>query len=183
MMLLREWILSRFPSQVKHPLPVLEAVRMIGEQVEKRYPLINSGGCCIYAASLGAELARRGIPCSVFVAALSNAARTCSLLDMRQQLSNPYDALVWQRNGVDFHHLGLEFEHSGQSYMCDTNRIQPTSDTFERFAVYQGRFTVDEADKLAGNASGWNEAFDRKHIPYIRKNMAFFLNQTLPISA
>jgi hypothetical protein len=160
---------------------IITKMDLLGKEVLRRYPAINYGGCCVYAAMIVSALHKHKIKASGIVASYSanslNAAGS-SIDAVRSNITkNTQDE--WNKNGVSFSHVGVEFEHKALIRTVkrhyDANGCHPVSSGLDGMTIYKGRLTLGELRVLAGTRKGWNNMFDRKDIPELRKLVNSYL--------
>ena len=66
-------------------MDLIESLNTLGQRINRWYPEINHGGCCVYASLIGEELRKRGVEVRVIVAAWG--AKT-NLDKVRPKLNN-----------------------------------------------------------------------------------------------
>ena len=140
----------------------------LGKEVIKRYPSINYGGCCVYAAIVATELKKYKIDACGIVASRS-AGETDYSIDQARNNINKNTVQSWENNGIVLSHIGLEFEVGGKKKHYDTKGVRPASRYSGDLTIYKGRFQHAELKQLAAKKSGWNNHFNRRDIPAIRK--------------
>lgn len=146
----------------------------LGARLEEKHETLNWGGCCVYAAMIGQKLQELGVTCSVIVAGYGEGT---NVEHVRANLSDAEAGSMqhWNRNGVYFGHVGVEFVIDGLVYHYDSSGTAKPGEHHGLRRQYAGRITVEDAAKLAATGRGWNPSFDRDQIPEIRKavNRAF----------
>ena len=154
---------------------LLESLTALGNKINRYYPEINSGGCCIYAAIVGEELLARNIKTRIVIA---HWCRTKVNIDYVRKSSNPSTMEDWTDNDIHFNHVGVEFKYRRTWYSHDTDiTVKSREGRLGGFFLYPGRLTVDEAKTLASSEHGWNSTFDRNNIPRIRNHIhKFFIS-------
>lgn len=146
----------------------IEYLDEVGKNVNRRWPYINYGGCCVFASIVGNILQSKGLKVKGIVAAYSAEYRIKPIWWMRRSVSNN-SVPEWERRGLDFNHVGIEFHHSGQKWHYHSKGSQIASKIFDNMPIFRGRLTVEEMIELAGDEEGWNNSFDRRQIPAIEK--------------
>ena len=154
---------------------IVTKLDQLGVEVLRRYPTINSGGCCVYAAMIVAALHKHRIKACGIVASW-NAERMnhadVSIDTIRHSISKN-TLSEWEDNGISFSHVGVEFEYKGLILKTkrhyDTSGVRPAGKVLDAMPIYRGRLNLNDLRTLAGQKDGWNSAFDRKHIPALRK--------------
>lgn len=152
----------------------------LGKRINQWYPTINYGGCCVYAAILGAELEKRNIPVRVIVAAFAASDGT-NIARIANNIANRGEKQAWNENGVYFNHVGLEIKIGKKWHHCDTDGCEKPARAFRRLPVYRGYLSVDDAKKLASDGDGWNCDFNRSKIPSVKRHVKRFLATNLPV--
>lgn len=145
---------------------LIEKLRQLGERVEEEFPRINQGGCCVYAAEV-AKVIQQWVPVRIRAYNWTTVEEPLAALKVK----NPANTMsVWYDLGLDFYHLVLEFDYEGETYRCDTSHTKKAEDceTYGNGQLLDGYFTLEEAEVLAADASGWNYLFDRESIPLLK---------------
>jgi len=162
-------------------MSIITKLDLLGKEVLRRYPEINNGGCCVYAAMIVAALHKHKIKASGIVASWRAEKLNSigsSIDSVRSNITkNTYTE--WNKNGVNFSHVGVEFEYKARIRTAkrhyDANGCHPVSSALDGMVIYKGRLTLGELRELAGTKKGWNDSFDRKDIPELRKLVNSFL--------
>jgi hypothetical protein len=146
------------------------SLRKLGERVNNLTGgTLNMGGCAVYAALVGAALQRIGLTVGGVVRGWGNDV---NVADARRKVSKVGEARQWNRNGIEFNHVGLEYVIGARAYHCDSDYVTPAGRHQSLQSAYPGRLTVDELEALAGHRPNWNHWFDRKLIPQIEAAVA-----------
>ena len=142
-------------------------LRKLGRHVQEDITggYLNYGGCAVYAALVGRELQRLGVPVGVVV----NGYGGANLDEVRLKVTDVGDKGQWNDNGVYFNHVGLEYAINGHAYHCDSEYLSRARHHPQLNRLYPGRLAVDEAEALADDPIGWNRCFDRRLIPEIKE--------------
>lgn len=139
---------------------------------------LNQGGCAVYAALVGRELERLGVPvlgivCETF------ADTTVAFASLR--VKDRTSTRAWNRAGIHFDHVGLEFECSDGRYVYDSDTLRKApAKTLSGMPISPGYLSVADVEALAGinrrtetrRNAAWNSAFSRKDIPALRDLVA-----------
>lgn len=143
----------------------------LGDAVFTKFPYINHGGCCVYAAVVAECLLEYGIKAKGIVAA--TRAKTWSggrkALGHTRKKVEKNTTFEWNYYGVTFAHVGLEFRHKGEVWHYDTKGCHPKSKTLDDMPIYRGKLSLDEMKQLTTGDQGWNTTFNKRHIPAVRK--------------
>jgi hypothetical protein len=150
-------------------MSLISKLNTLGKKVEEKYPNINYGGCAVYAALVAEALLLHKINSKGVVAAYGAKSfnDVQSIDDIRHYIK--YHTLYhWENNGIQFNHVGLEFEINGKLRHYDTRGVKMAGKRLDYMPIYKGRLQIIELQKLASKAAGWNRSFNRRHIPAIR---------------
>ena len=158
-------------------MSLIETLNKLGNRINRWYPDVNHGGCCVYASIVGEELRERGIEVRVIVAAWEAKK---NIDKARKSVNNIHQKNEWNAEDIYFNHVGIEFKYKGRTYHYDTDGVNPKSKMLGDFNVYPGRLSVDEAKVLADEREGWNDSFNRRSIPKLRKHIRSYLATVLP---
>ena len=158
-------------------MDLIESLNTLGQRINRRYPEINKGGCCVYASLIGEELRKRGIEVRIIVAAWG---ANKNLDKVRPRLMKTDRKVEWNDNDVYFNHVGVEFRHKGKTFHYDSDGVNPKSKKLKSYDVYPGRLSVDEAKLLAAEPEGWNDSFGRSKIPSLKRHVRSYLAAKLP---
>jgi hypothetical protein len=139
-------------------------LNMLGRKVNRHYPDINEGGCCVYAVTVARELSKLGMRPKIVVAGGSG---DLNVETIRKDIKDPGDHRAWNSKKIWFNHMGVAFTYKRTKYHYDSHGCEKAGEEFQGFKVYPGRMRVSDARKLAMNPSGWNSNFDRDLIPEI----------------
>lgn len=152
-------------------MDLLSKLEVFGRTVKRRYPYINCGGCAVYASALIQSLTEMGIGAH---AAVCNEDSTLEDIKFNSideiRSGKPRNARQWNHVGLDFDHVITEFLYEGKMYLCDSDIIQTSCDSFDGYTVLDGRLDPEEIILVANDADGdWNHQFNRKLIPEIHQ--------------
>jgi hypothetical protein len=109
---------------------LVRTLNSLGREVNSKWPRINRGGCCVYAALVGRELLDRGYPVTGVTASFCQynnsveQART-NLKKKNPRRRRPPTATMWQGERVDFGHVVLKLRVRGESRHYDSNGVAP----------------------------------------------------------
>ena len=160
---------------------IITKLDLLGKEVLRRYPYINHGGCCVYAAMIVAALHKHKINAAGIVAswAAEELNESGASIDTVRENIKKNTMDEWNKNGVRFSHIGVEFEYKARTRIVkkhyDTHGVHPARKELDDTPIYKGRLTLAELKKLAGIKKGWNDTFDRRQIPELRKLVNSFL--------
>lgn len=151
---------------------LLHTLRVAGRRAEAiAQGNLNYGGCCVFAVIVGEELRRLSIePRIVVKGGFYIAPPSIELDEVRPVITNVEDAIEWNRNGVEFGHVGLRFQlDNGITYLYDSTGPAKEGDHMQLYSLYRGTLSLEDGKLLAGNWHNWNRMFDRDCVPTIRK--------------
>ncbi len=160
-------------------MDLVKTLNRLGKDVMQKYPLINYGGCCVYASMVSIELRKKGIAARGIVS--SYYAETCdTTIDEARKKVRENNVFEWNSNGINFFHVGLEFDYKGKTRHYDSTGVCVAKKKLDKMPIYAGRLTHAELKALASKQDGWNSRFDRKNIPALRKLVrSYFENVTV----
>jgi hypothetical protein len=162
----------------KPKMELIPALNTLGKKVNKWYPDINSGGCCVYAVIVAEELLSRGRKPEIVVGNLGQPI--IKIGQARNNVVNRNSMAEWGSAGVHFNHVGVTFRHKGVWFVYDSDGVNPLKiGRIGRYRLYPGRMTVEEARLVAADAGGWNKSFNRKCVPKLRLRVKEFLETNL----
>lgn len=155
-------------------MDIVAKLNKLGNDIKERYPRINHGGCCVYAAMVVAALKKHDIDAKGIVASygagkpkwMSNDIATITKARKNVQKNDIHE---WQANGISFSHVGVEFKVGGEKKHYDTDGVRKAGKILDDMPIYTGRLEYIELRALAGKKAGWNTSFNRRDIPAIRK--------------
>jgi hypothetical protein len=149
-------------------MDLIERLNKAGEEVQTKFRFINYGGCCVYATMIVRELKKHGIE-AVGIATGGYLSNDKTIDEVRGKVKNN-SVSEWNRNGISFHHVAVEFVINGRIYHYDTNGVRPAHRDLTGFPIYEGRFNFAEMRELSKQRNlCWNTRFDRWDIPAIRR--------------
>lgn len=155
---------------------IVDKLNALGKEVMARYPLINCGGCCVYAAMVAEALQKQGIEANGIVSAwsagpLNNNGIT---IDHIRPGIKSNTMAEWNKHGIRFNHVGVEFvirekgKRAAKKHY-DSKGVKRASTELDEMPIYKGRLTLVELKDLARKRKGWNDSFNRDCIPELRK--------------
>lgn len=151
----------------------LKAVQRVLRDNDDVGPVINSGGCCVYAAHITSRLARLGVPAWGVVAHdYYRPVRNADELRLKHRPKNMTD---WNDCGLYFHHVLTRFVFAGRIWTHDSESLVDSvsgRDPTYRYKLCEGAFSSAELKTLAA-CDGWNPMFPREEgTTAIRKAIA-----------
>lgn len=163
----------------------LKEIQDLCNEIDASIPRVNSGGCCVVAAELAAQLSEH-YPTRIRVGNSytwdDNGNDNVSLDDVASNVKKKSDIFAWNDQGIYFGHVIVEIEYNGKKYHIDSTGVHKAKkkDPAFGFALYEGSLSIKHAKKLAGNGYGWNDTFDRGHIPLLKQIVNNFFKSYAP---
>lgn len=151
-------------------------LRKLGAEANERFPYLNNGGCCVFAAAVAGELERIGVEHEVIVPAPYDEA-TLDLSEVRKNVTNVNEKASWNNAGVYFSHVAVRVKLGGRWHTYDSDGIRRGKYDFGTsswtgssiYTASNGGMTAKEAKVLADEAKGWNSMFHRSNVRPVRK--------------
>lgn len=116
-------------------------LRKLSAAAQGRFPHLNYGGCCVFAAAVAKELEKHGIQYEVMV----TGSKSRNIGEIRPP-KNTVDA--WNGVGVDFGHVGVRMRLRGRWYTYDS----------EAFLRHKHRFGFRYVDTYGGGTVRWESS-------------------------
>ena len=154
-------------------MDLIAQLNTLGRRVNRCYPTINNGGCCVYAVLVCKELKKLKVRTSIIVAGYNGEL---NVQQARKNIKNIADHREWWDNGVYFNHVGIEFTYKGKKYHYDSNGVKLAGDNLMNFPLYKGKMRLKWAETLANQAGSWNHMFNRDKIPTLTKKVETFMD-------
>lgn len=152
----------------------------LGYLTNKKHPQLNSGGCCVYASRVAANLKQLKLRPRIIVAGIYQINRNEDIRTLRDGHRH-LTLKEWNDRSVFFSHVFVEFSWRDQQWLHDSdNTVIRARDQgyLGNWYFYDGYLTVGEALLLAADAAGWNEQFDRAQVPQVHAGIdRFFKNK------
>ena len=167
------------PASSRRSKPeLIEKLRACGAEVIANAPLVNHGGCAVYASHIAQALEARGLTCWAVITSLLRDDD----LDVVRNQSKPRTLREWNDAGVLIGHILVEFEYNGRIWRHDArntalakSRREPT---FGKL-LCPGYLTIPELVTIAAAKAGWNPKFPRRTgVPAIRAAVRRYLRDT-----
>lgn len=141
----------------------------MGKRIERFFPNVNYGGCCVYAVIVAKELQLRGARPRIVVSRMEGFGNGKeNIEEARHLVRRPEVEMDWNDHGIHFNHVGVEFRYFGAWWQHDTLETKPFDGKLMDWNVYDGRLTIREAELLASVPGNWNSQFLRNRIPALR---------------
>ena len=137
-------------------MSIIKKLRKVGSSVVSDVPLINYGGCCVYAAKVGRELEKMGYDVRVVF------RKTGDVKKNNPEIKCPL--LAEEEIGVDFYHVGLAVKSGGRWYTHDAEATHTGLKVFgeDRLPVAKTYLTVEQAESFAKERHFWNNTYPRR---------------------
>lgn len=158
-------------------MSIIRQLNLLGEEVNNRFPSINAGGCAIYAAIIIAALKKHGIPARAIVASHNAKPFNSAGIPLTEYATNIKNGTheEWGGYGVDFAHVGVEFEINGVRKHYDSNGVTRAKSKLYIWPIYKGGIEYNILRKVVKDQAGWNKEFNRKDIPALRRLVKQYL--------
>ena len=145
---------------------LIRDMKRLAKEVNSNIPNINYGGCAIFAGLVGKRLSKYY---DVWIVVYS--CKSGKDLDNIKLLLKSNSVKEWNRNGIDFGHIVIEYkDRRGVVRQYDSCGIYPADGsicfTQDRVA---GFLSVNECNELAADKYGWNPQFSKKYIPRMKQ--------------
>lgn len=154
---------------------LIQALHDAGAEAEAKIPWLNSGGCAVFADVVVQELRRLAVPAWGRVAMRSPGRNTITRVRklLREESVDTKTATCepWNDQGIDFTHVLAGFRHNGKTYLCDSSGTMAGRVRRENTCgapLLPGRMSPKELHAIAADEWGWNDMFDRAHIPTVQ---------------
>lgn len=169
-------------KKITHNATVFKTIlKELGKEANEKFPTLNMGGCCVFAAEVARRLQKRGVEQVEVIASAVNPSTATPLDMIRTDLLNnnksPLERYNWDAMGASFMHVAVRFCLNGKWYTYDSDILRCSRTSFGRpsYEARRGAHTVDEAIAFANDESGWNSTFNRKQIPAVKRLIAQYL--------
>lgn len=140
-------------------MSITKLLKQIGEEVNLEVPRLNSGGCCVYAAKVGAALEKQGYEVRVIVK--KNDWNT-------NQVGNDFDVKcpiqAENKLPISFNHVGIAIKVGKSWYTHDSVVTKRSTKTFGLWndKVADVYFTVKQAQSFASKSGFWDCWYPRR---------------------
>ena len=148
-------------------------LREFAARVKQVTDNINYGGCAVFASMVfpyinisfpGAKIRVMGHNPEIDITAV--------------RPSDPTDVYEWNRNGVHFGHVVVEFNVKGETLYFDSDGVHTRlalENEYPFAQFHSGELLHEDATALASTEDGWNTMFDRKFIEPMKKAMRGYI--------
>lgn len=156
-------------------MDLLARLAHLGKTVDKEFPLLNYGGCGVFAILVAKELKKRAAWPRIII---GGNGEDIDIEDIIPKIQNPLNPYEWWRHDVYFNHIGVEFLYKGVKYHYDSNGVLAAMSNSRMlgYKLYNGRMRIPIAEKLTSNQGFWNREFDREGIPRLKGIIELFLS-------
>src|ERR1035437_8323128 len=123
---------------------LIAKLNSLGEEVLVKYPCVNYGGCCVYAAMVVAELKKHKIEAKGIVASYGAGkpgwmTKDVATIDKAREKVKKNHIYEWQANGISFAHVGIEFKVGRLKKHYDTSGVRKAGKELDTMPIYDGR--------------------------------------------
>jgi len=155
---------------------LVDILNELGEEANQKISSLNWGGCCVFAGLVADALDEKGYPVQGRVGALvAGLPRSPTITEARKKVRSN-TVLEWNKQGIHFGHVGIEFYDGEKVYLYDSNGCVSPDNLLDGMHSFEGRLTVQELNDLweyngptEKYSISWNSCFDRNNIPYLRE--------------
>jgi hypothetical protein len=148
-------------------------LRKLAHKAHSQFPMMNFGGCCVFAAAVASELERHGVKHEVITSGHS-------YMDLNELRPERNTVEAWNSMGVGFGHVGVRLKLKGQWFTYDSERpLVPGKREFGRtswdepWQAARGGLTAAEATELASESNSWNrEFYNDRNVKAVRELVA-----------
>lgn len=156
-------------------MSILDEIEAVGRDVEELTEgMTNYGGCCGYAAAMGARLRDLGYQVEIITNMREGLTDPA---EARYSVSDRMDPQEWHDNGVSMGHVGVRALIDDVWYCIDSEVVYEGRDGFgvnsygDPITASEGFFSPEEALSFYEKAN-WNPDFPRRLMPKIRNLIA-----------
>jgi len=165
---------------------VFKALRDLGNKADMSIDNLNRGGCCVFAAEVAEKLQQQGFEVRLVEVIPRYESRSDASLDyiremIQQNNESPLEKRNWESYGASFWHVAVQFKIGNRWYTYDSNTLIRGKIRFGMYRVVPGFFTVEEGKAFAKSPT-WNEMFNRRQIPRLRKMVSQHLTGLVPVT-
>lgn len=142
----------------------------LNRNIGKQFSRINVGGCGVFAYLLAKELCSIGIDAKVaWLDVYPQSDEVVEVFNnlLNDSINNEINLHVLNANGIRCAHCMVLVDGH---YIDGNGVVSKLVGKWERF-YHTTTITWEQLQPLAENKTGWNEMFDRKHIPKVKKNI------------
>lgn len=145
---------------------MLQTINNFTASVNAQFPLLNKGGCGVFAVHMAKRL-QHLVPTKIVMANYDMV----NIDQIRTRMKNPCNMTEWYTSNVHFVHLIVEIEVGGKSYHIDSEGVREATNNWYGYPIVSGSFTIDEVSQFVSQQNGWNTRFPRTQIPQIKRRV------------
>lgn len=155
--------------------PELESLDAFCKSIYESHQSINAGGCGVFASLVGNRLSKVA---KVKIRVTDMFMEDKKLIPSARKNIKKNTLYEWNMNGVSFGHIIVEFLYKKKTYYVDATGVhQVASRCCFGWPMYTDPLTLKEVDELSGVAKGWNQSFDRRAVPAIKRKVDKFFSK------
>lgn len=162
-------------------MDIFQLLNNLADELNDDVRNVNRGGCAVLASHVGKHL--RKVPgvkdVQLRVGDDESDHQGKHVIDLAREAineanlgSNNARSYDWNDHGVSFGHVLVEFKHGRRKYHYDTYagviRCRRTT-ALHNYPLYKGGLTIEEGMSIASVADGWNDCFNRRQIPKMKR--------------
>ena len=149
---------------------MIKEIDKIVQSINDEIMNINCGGCCVFAESLFPYLESLGLKPQVKVIDFYGQNKGDDLSTIRKIMHNSLSLSEWNKNGVDFNHVVVQFTYRKRAYIVDSTGVFSELKFHRISGIIKGSFSYAEARSFSENKN-WNHWFDRTDIGKIKNDL------------
>lgn len=139
------------------------------DKFDHSFVRINWGGCAA-AAHMLAKVLEPHVDELKIVAYDNSVPNPAADVSVARNNIDSNTIFNWNRAGIAFNHVWVEFKWRGRWYAIDAEGIQPRRRMYEKWGKpFRGSFTLKEMKELSESRWGWNPTFDHGQVPAMKR--------------
>lgn len=153
---------------------IKKTLKALMQEAQDRFPMMNYGGCGVFAGEVCEALVKAGIDAEV----VTRGEPPKSIRQRLKKKPTKATCLEWDTAGLDRGHLAVRMKIGKKFYTYDSETFLKSGFEFgghgwECSYPFGDGMTYKEAKAIsADNSNGdWNDTFDRAQIPSVKKTV------------
>lgn len=142
-------------------------LKVLGEKANAKFPELNAGGCCVFAAAVAKELENLGLEAWVTFPKDNDKEELLRLVEdvKKKKFDGPHEY------SINLWHLAVRIRHQDVEYAYDSDGLVENGKRVgnARHIAHRDCLSSEEAEVLANEVQLWNSFFPRQQIPAVRK--------------
>lgn len=148
-------------------------MQLVNEQLRRKVPTINSGGCVVFASELLKRMNAAGMTNS-YIAVFGDVENEDGSIpnvnaienDMLHNFYDIHNLESWNDNGINFAHVVVEWGGTGWDALCPSSADDQKWNFWPR---YEGDFNPDVLHTISQKSRGWCRVYDRSNTTLVRE--------------